>query len=137
MKRPHRMSRSRTRAADSRHSGLLLALGLVVGITSLSGCGVAAQSQNGPSPSAQVTAHDVTLSWSPSISVGVVGYRVYRSTQSGGFYTLLTSTLVPGTSFVDSAVAKGQTYYYVVTAVDAQSRESAFSAEVFATIPSS
>jgi len=78
----------------------------------------------------------VILSWNPSTSV-VVGYRVYRSTQSGAFYTLLTSTPVSGTSFEDLAIEKGKTYYYVVTAVDAQSNESGFSNEVFATIPSS
>lgn len=82
----------------------------------------------------QVTAHSATLSWNPSKSV-VVGYRVYRSSQSGTSYALLTSTLVPGTSFVDSKVEKGQTYFYVVTAVDAESNESGFSNEAFATIP--
>ena len=83
----------------------------------------------------QATAHAVTLSWNASASL-VVGYRVYRSTQSGAFFTLLTSTPVPATSFVDIAVESGKTYYYVVTAVDAQSDESGFSNEVFATIPS-
>ncbi len=135
MNQPHRVSRSRTRVADSRRSGLLPAIGLVVGIISLSGCaGVTAQNQSGPN--VQVTAHSVILSWNPSTSV-VVGYRVYRSTQSGAFYTLLTSTPVSGTSFEDLAIEKGKTYYYVVTAVDAQSNESGFSNEVFATIPSS
>jgi fibronectin type 3 domain-containing protein len=84
----------------------------------------------------QVTTHSATLSWGRSTSV-VAGYRVYRSLQSGTGYALLTSNLVPGTSFVDTTVARGQTYFYVVTAVDAQWNQSAFSNEVFATIPTS
>ena len=40
-------------------------------------------------------AHYVSLSWTASVSTGVVGYKVYRATTSTGSYTLLTSTLVP------------------------------------------
>jgi hypothetical protein len=116
MKQPHRMIRLGTRV-----------------FYSISGCsGIATQSGvNG-----QVTGPSATLSWSPSSSAAV-GFRVYRSTQSGTAYTLLTSTLVPGTSFVDTTVAKGRTYFYVVTAVDDQFERSGFSNKVFVTIPSS
>lgn len=108
-------------------------MALIVGVLTSSGCaGVATQSKG---VSALVTSHSVMLSWNPSTSV-VVGYRVYRSLQSGAFYTLLTSSLVPGTSFEDLAIDKGTTYYYVVTAVDSQSRESAYSNEVIAAVPS-
>jgi fibronectin type 3 domain-containing protein len=124
---------SRARAAVSSRYSLPLAIALTLAVMSMSGCaGVAAQ--NGLSVVA--TGHSVTLNWGPSPSV-VAGYRVYRSSQSGAFYTLLTSTLVPGTSFEDVAIEKGKTYYYVVTAVDSELNESAFSNEVFATIPSS
>jgi fibronectin type 3 domain-containing protein len=130
MKQPQ-MIRLGTRVADSRRSWVLFA---IIGVLSISGCaGVASQNQSGVN--LQVTAHSATLSWTEGPPV--VGFRVYRSMQSGTSFTLLTSTLVPGTSFVDSTVAKGQTYFYVVTAVDAQSHESAFSNEVSATIPSS
>jgi hypothetical protein len=128
-----RMRRSRTRAAGSRCRALPFAIALAVGLLTLSGCaGVATQN----SVNALVTDHSVALFWNPSTSV-VAGYRVYRSLQSGSFYTLITATLVPGTSFEDLAIEKGKTYYYVVTAVDAQLNESAYSNEVFATIPSS
>lgn len=129
-----RMRPSRTRAAGSRCRALPFAIALVVGLLTLSGCaGVATQNS---AVNALVTDHSVALSWNPSTSV-VAGYRVYRSLQSGSFYTLITATPVPGTSFEDLAIEKGKTYYYVVTAVDAQLNESAFSNEVFATIPSS
>ena len=84
----------------------------------------------------QVTGHVAILNWNPSTSV-VIGYNVYRSTQSGTGYTLITPTPVSGTSFRDSTVAKGQTYFWVIKSVDANFNVSAPSNEVFATIPSS
>jgi fibronectin type 3 domain-containing protein len=88
----------------------------------LSGTGVAAVS------------HSVGLSWSASTST-VVGYNAYSSAQSGGPYTKLTGAPVAATSYTDSAVQAGQTYFFVVTAVDSSNAESAFSAEVSALIP--
>lgn len=79
-------------------------------------------------------AHSVDLSWTASTST-VAGYRVYRGTASGGPYALLTSSLVPSTSFVDSSVTSGSSYFYVVTAVDASNDESAYSNQAAATIP--
>src|SRR5437868_2041885 len=120
MKKPHTTARFGTRAIHSRRSGLLFVISVVVGVLSISGCsGGPAQNQSG----VQVTAHAAILSWNPSTSV-VAGYRVYRSTQSGAAYTLITSTLVSATSFRDSTVAKGQTYFWVVTSVDDQFNES-------------
>lgn len=62
--------------------------------------------------------HSVTLSWTASTST-VIGYNVYRGTQSGGPYAILNNTPDPSTSYTDSLVQAGQTYYFVVTAVDA------------------
>ncbi len=84
---------------------------------------------------ATTLAHSVTLNWMASISTGVVGYNVYRSTQSGGPYTKITSTLIAASTYADSAVLAGTTYYYVVTAVSSNGVESTYSAEVSATIP--
>lgn len=79
-------------------------------------------------------AHSVDLDWIASAST-VSGYRVYRGTVTGGPYTLVTSSLVPSTSFADSSVTSGSSYFYVVTAVDASNNESAFSNQAVATIP--
>jgi fibronectin type 3 domain-containing protein len=76
----------------------------------------------------------VALSWSPSTST-VLGYNAYSSAQSGGPYTKLTNTPVVATSYTDSAVQAGQTYYFVVTSVDSSNVESAYSAEVSALVP--
>jgi fibronectin type 3 domain-containing protein len=96
----------------------------ILGVLSLAGCaglGISA----GP--------HSATLYWNPT-SV-VVGYNIYRRTQSDAFYTLIGYVQAPTTSFRDTTVSAGQTYAYVVTAVDAEFNESVPSNEVFATIP--
>ena len=55
-----------------------------------------------------------TVSW--TASSGATSYTIYRSTTSGGPYTQVgTSTT---TSFTDSGLTCGTTYYYVVTATN-------------------
>ena len=82
----------------------------------------------------QAGLHTVGLSWNASTST-VVGYNVYRGTQSGGPYQLLTSAPEPNTSYTDGTVLTGTTYYYVTTAVDANHAESIHSNEAQAVIP--
>lgn len=89
---------------------------------SLSGTGMAAVS------------HSVALTWTASTST-VVGYNTYTSQQSGGPYTKLTGAPVAGTSYTDSNVTAGQTYFFVVTSVDSSNVESGFSNEVSAVVP--
>ena len=83
------------------------------------------------------TSHSVTLAWTqgvvPSGSPAVSGNNVYRGTTSGG-EALLTSLSTPATSYVDTAVTAGTTYYYEVTAVNS-SGESGKSNEAVATVP--
>ena len=70
------------------------------------------------------TPHSVAVTWDPSISPGVMGYRVYRGTSSGGPYTRISEGLVANTNYVDYRVEAGTAYYYIVTAVDAANNES-------------
>lgn len=83
-----------------------------------------------PSPGPQ---HNVNLSWKASTSA-VVGYNVYR--RGGWGLVKLNSVPVTGTSYVDSTVQPGQTYYYVTKAVSPKGTESTASNEVQANIPS-
>jgi len=78
--------------------------------------------------------HSVDLSWDASTSV-VNGYYVYRGSQTGGPYSRINSAPQVGTGFTDSTVASGNTYFYVVTAVDSNSVESLNSNEVQTVIP--
>ncbi|MDP1900205.1 MAG: LamG-like jellyroll fold domain-containing protein, partial [Rubrivivax sp.] len=70
----------------------------------------------------------VALSWSAVASA--TSYRVYRSSTSGGPYTLVASP--SGTSHSDTGLANGSAYYYVVRSHDG-SAESANSQQVSAT----
>src|SRR3989440_58044 len=75
----------------------------------------------------------VTLTWHPPASDGgsaITNYRVYRGATSGG--EALLSTLGVVTSYTDTAVTNGLTYYYQVTATNGAG-ESPKSNEVSAT----
>ena len=73
----------------------------------------------------------VTLTWS-SVA-GATGYNVERAPSSGGPYVII-ATNISATTFTDTTVVNGTTYYYVVTALDAGG-ESPPSNEVSATPP--
>jgi uncharacterized membrane protein len=78
--------------------------------------------------------HSVSLTWTDGDS-GIAGYNVYRTTQSGTGYTKLNGSLATTTSYKDSTVQSGTTYFYVVTAVNTAGVESAFSTAALAVIP--
>jgi cellulose 1,4-beta-cellobiosidase len=59
-----------------------------------------------------LSSSQITLSWQPS--VGATSYHVKRALVSGGPYVGIACTTA--TSFTDTAVANGTTYYYVVSA---------------------
>jgi hypothetical protein len=82
----------------------------------------------------QVDSHSVTLSWTASLAPAIA-YQIYRAATSGGPYNLLNSAPVASTYFLDLSIEPGQTYYYVVTAVDSGGTESTYSDEVSGVIP--
>lgn len=89
-----------------------------------------------PTPTPAPTKYTVNLTWDASSSV-VAGYRVYRSTTSGTSYSPLFSSPLNALTFQDSSVTDGDTYYYVVTAVDANGVESLYSNQATASVPAS
>ena len=103
----------------------------------LLGCGGGQQatpaSSSSPAGSPAAVTHSVQLNWTRT-ATDVLGYNVYRGTQSGGPYVRLNPALLANPDYLDTAVLAGQTYYYAVTAVSAV-MESGRSAEAVAVIP--
>jgi Abnormal spindle-like microcephaly-assoc'd, ASPM-SPD-2-Hydin len=89
---------------------------------SLTGSGVAAANQY------------VVLSWHASSSK-VAGYNVYRSGQPGGPYAKINSGVNKGTTYTDTSVTPGKTYYYVIAAVNTRGQQSKYSNQAQASIP--
>ena len=79
--------------------------------------------------------HSVALSWAQS-GTTVAGFNVYRATISGGPYTRINSSMVSGSSFTDSSVQPGTTYFYVTSAVSSAGLESKYSNQAQALVPS-
>jgi fibronectin type 3 domain-containing protein len=98
-------------------------------VIQISGVGVQKNQQ-------QSEALTVALSWDKSTSQ-VVGYFVYRSSKPSGPYAKLNPQVSPETSYTDSSIVSGQTYFYVVTSVNSENIESAYSEQVSVAIPSS
>lgn len=131
-------------------SGLILAPGQSTTLTSTfapSATGVAAgkitvSSNASNSPASIVlsgsgvasSSHSVTLSWTDGASE-ITGYHAYSSKVSGGPFVRMTSTELTNSSYRDSSVQSGQTYYYVVTALNSSNQESAYSSVVTAVVP--
>ena len=100
---------------------------------------IASNASNSPttisfSGTGAAVSYSTALSWTASTSV-VTGYNVYRGTTSGGPYTKLTTSVDANTSYSDTSVQAGLTYYYVVTSVNSSGVESIYSSQVSATIP--
>lgn len=81
--------------------------------------------------------HSVTLTWYQSVSAGVTGNKVYRSTLSGGPYAVIYTSTTQVTTYQDTAVVGNGLYYYVVTATCSTCSpvESGYSNQVTAQIP--
>jgi len=79
--------------------------------------------------------HSVALSWNGTGSQ-ISGYNVYRSTVSGGPYSMINGTLVVPSNYTDQTVIAGTTYFYTVTEVGTNGAESGYSNEASVVVPS-
>jgi hypothetical protein len=81
-------------------------------------------------------APSISMAWDPNSEPNLAGYNVYRSQESGVFTKppLNGSELVTATTFTDSMIERGQTYYYVVRAVGTEKQESEPSNQIQVTI---
>ena len=78
-----------------------------------------------------------SLSWSASPDASVSGYRVYYGKASGTYLQQRGQGQSVGnvTSFAVAGLESGQTYYFTVTAIDAEGSESQYSNEASKTTP--
>jgi uncharacterized membrane protein len=109
------------------HCKLIRSISLAVLAVAFAGC-------QGKTPVLSTGQHSATLAWTASKSQ-VQGYRVYRTTDPNASPGLLAVTQADTTRYVDTTVEAGRTYYYSVKAFDASGRESDFSENISATIP--
>lgn len=70
----------------------------------------------------------VTLAWESSPSPEVIGYRIYYGAASGDYTNSIVVDNVP--THTVSGLASGVTYFFAVTAYDANDVESSFSNEI-------
>ena len=92
---------------------------------------------------------DITLSWSQSMCENVVGYNIYRKIQPSGFVHAFCQTGVPASTgyekiacvqgretslYIDSDIAQGHEYCYMVCAVFPDGAEGYASDEVCASL---
>ncbi len=81
--------------------------------------------------SANAGNHRITLQWSAAGGSIIMRYRIYQGTSSPAS-TLIDSVSSSQTSYVNTNLINGITYYYRLTSVDSQFTESSLSNEVSA-----
>jgi hypothetical protein len=84
-----------------------------------------------PPPPPQL--HFATLMWDDTDS-GIAEFNIYRG-PVGGVYTKINTVSVTLHSYVDNTVVSGESYQYLVTAVNTFGVESVYSNVVQVTIP--
>ena len=69
--------------------------------------------------SAKIFENGIKLTWSASTKGDLdFWYDIYRSTSTNGTYSKINSSEITTTTYLDSDVSKGGTYYYKIYAVD-------------------
>ncbi len=84
---------------------------------------------------AVVSTDSANLTWDANTEGDFLEYRLYRSTYSGKNYYPLSMNLTTN-SYTDNEVVDGQTYYYVLEAVDTNDNVSARSPEILCSLGS-
>ena len=76
-----------------------------------------------------------TLSWDASEQANIAGHKIYQATAPGEYGAPMTTVLMPVTNYTVKGLEAGTTYFFTVTAYNADGAESSFSNEVSTTIP--
>ena len=96
-------------------------------------------SPSGLTAAVNLSSSGISLNWNTSTSNAVTlsKYYIYRSTSSGSGYTKIGEVNAGTTTYLDTSVTGGNTYYYVITDVDTSGVESPYSKEVNIVYPPS
>ena len=78
--------------------------------------------------------HVVDLTWTASVSSGITGYQISRGASASGPFTPI-ATVGNTTSYMDTTVTSGTTYYYVIAAVSGSTVGSNSNPAVQASVP--
>ncbi|HSV39219.1 MAG TPA: fibronectin type III domain-containing protein [Nocardioidaceae bacterium] len=76
---------------------------------------------------------DVSLTWDAVSATDLAGYRVYRATNAGGPWTLLTVSPILPHDYTVTGLTNETAYWFTVTSVDTHDNESLKSTAVSAT----
>ncbi len=74
--------------------------------------------------------HSLALSWKDNAEPDLVGYNIYRGTVPS-LYTRINAALVTRPGYIDTNLANGTEYFYIVRAVDSLGNESRASNEAY------
>lgn len=106
---------------------------LVVSV--LAGCTGGGGGDGAPSaPQTSLVTGSLTFQWDAVSASDLEGYRIYRSTTSGAYGSPIATLPPSSTSYQITNLAKGVTYFFVVSAYDVNGNESLFSTELSQTI---
>jgi len=76
-----------------------------------------------------------TLSWDASEQANIAGHKVYQATAPGEYGAPIATVPVTVTDYTVTGLEAGTTYFFTVTAYNADGVESSFSNEVSKAIP--
>lgn len=82
-----------------------------------------------------LTDTSLRISWNANGEPDLVGYHVYRDSSATGSFTTRVAVVTSGTSFDDSGLTKGTSYYYKVRAYDTSDNLSSLSSPAALGIP--
>jgi Bacterial Ig domain/Fibronectin type III domain/NHL repeat len=106
---------------------------IMVSVRNSDGTGAVSKSAAYTVSTTSTSSNNVVLSWNPSASTIVAGYKVYMGTSSGNYTQSFTAGNV--TSYTISNLSPGTAYYFAITSYDSYGNESTYSNEVSAAIP--
>ena len=75
----------------------------------------------------------ITLTWNPSTTTNVAGYKIYAGAASHSYNT--TNVTGTATNTTISGLVQGKTYYFAATTYDSDGDESVYSDEIAYTVP--